>query len=85
MESMRVDCTTCPARDIHCDGCMVTALAQLPVIDRSTPRTGLELVLDPEDRACVDRFVSSGLLSPVGAQQVRVVSDPDARWQEQVG
>ena len=85
MEPMRVDCTTCPARNVHCDGCMVMALAQLPVIDRSTPPPGLQLVLDAEDRACLDRFVASGLLSPVGAQQARVVSEPDTRWQEQVG
>ena len=85
MESMRVDCTTCPGRGIHCNGCMVMALAQLPVIDRSTPPPGLQLVLDAEDRACVDRFVASGLLSPVGAQEVRAESDPDSRWQEQVG
>ncbi len=85
MEPMSVDCTTCPARDVHCDGCMVMAMARLPVIDREAAPQGLQLVLDAEDRACVDRFVACGLLSPTGGREVRVVSDPHTGWQEQVG
>lgn len=97
MDPITIDCTSCPVRGTHCGGCMVTALAGLtaaaPVVPRQEHPEGRHhvhegeddgmLALDGQDRAVVDRFVATGLLSPVGARQVRVVADP--AWRRRVG
>lgn len=82
MDLMTIQCRSCPVRGTHCDDCMVTALLQLPQA-RGEPGPH-DLPLDAEDRACVDRFVASGLLSAAGAWRVRAVAEHRA-WGRATG
>jgi hypothetical protein len=65
--AMIIDCHSCPVRDVHCDDCMVTALL--------SPQ-GVELPLDPTERAAVTRFVAAGLVSPQQAAGATARREP---------
>lgn len=46
---MKIDCTTCPVRDIACDDCVVTLLLAIPSVDHQLDEveaTALELLAD---------------------------------------
>ena len=73
---MIIDCQTCPVRDLHCDDCMVTALA--------APQ-GAELPLDVAERAAVSRFVGAGLVSAQAAAELTSHREPWARHASAVG
>lgn len=65
---MIIDCSTCPGRGRHCDGCMVTALVEPPVA---------ALPLDAAERAAVTMFVGAGLVTPVEARRLRARREPE--------
>jgi hypothetical protein len=65
--SMVVDCSACPARDVRCDDCMVTAMLSQPAAD---------LPLDAAERQAVTRLVSAGLVSPQAAAAARARATP---------
>ena len=73
---MIIDCQSCPVRDLHCDDCMVTALA--------APQ-GAELPLDVAERAAVSRFVSAGLVSVQTAAELAAHREPWGRHVSAVG
>lgn len=46
---MKIDCTSCPVRDIACDDCVVTLLLDIPTADHQLDEvetTALELLAD---------------------------------------
>ncbi len=68
---MLVDCQTCPARDVHCGDCMVTAML--------APE-GAELPLDSTERAAVEAFVQAGLVQSDEAAQLHARREPWGRF-----
>ena len=77
---MKVECATCPVQGVRCDGCVVTALAQLPVM-AAPPSVGLPL--DAAERRAVAEFVRAGLLDAHHARALRARSEPGS-WGERV-
>ncbi|MCE1177434.1 MAG: hypothetical protein LWW86_00130 [Micrococcales bacterium] len=73
--SLLVDCARCPARDIECDGCMVTALLDPPQVG---------LPLDNDERAAVALLVSAGLVSAETAAVARATADDERRFRRVV-
>jgi len=50
---MKIDCTTCPVRNIACDDCVVTLLLNIPSVDHQ---------LDEVETAALDLLADSGLV-----------------------
>ena len=73
---MIIDCQSCPVRDLHCDDCMVTALA--------APQAA-ELPLDVAERTAMSRFVSAGLVSAQTAAELTAHREPWASHVSAVG
>jgi hypothetical protein len=65
-----IDCATCPARELHCADCMVTALGRLP--EPGVP-------LDVDERTVVTTLVRAGMLSAEAAATVRARRVPGER------
>jgi hypothetical protein len=77
---MFVECATCPVRGLRCDGCVVTAMARLPIV--AAP-AGAGLPLDAAERKAVADFVRAGLLDAGYARSLRARSEPGS-WGQQV-
>lgn len=86
---MLIDCTGCPVRGTHCDGCMVTGLlATIPLGSARAPPLGAaegigpsEVGLDRRERAAVTALVSAGLVSAEVAAAARAVLEPSTLQQ----
>ncbi len=63
---MLMDCAGCPARERHCDDCIV------PVLFDARPG----LPLDADERRAVDVFVGAGLLDVREAVRLRALTEP---------
>ena len=50
---MKIDCTTCPVRNIACDDCVVTLLLNIPSVDHQ---------LDEVETAALDLLADSGFV-----------------------
>jgi hypothetical protein len=68
--SRTISCGTCPARGLHCDDCMVTALLQV-----ATPG-GERLPPDADERAALGELVRAGLVSAEEAAGAWVARAP---------
>ena len=73
---MYVDCQTCPARPVACDGCMMQVLFDVP--GRANPLVeGGEKVTEPNTRgdaeidAAIDVFVAAAMASSSAAVSAR--------------
>lgn len=55
---MRIDCDTCPVREVRCATCVVTVLQQGTASGHDDP----DLELDALERRAVGLFVSGGLI-----------------------
>lgn len=90
---MHIDCQTCPARDVRCADCVVTALLTIPpTIPLTFPlgsapaesgsRDGPEsagLVLDSRERRAVSVFLAAGLVSSHTAHTACAMRDEQVR------
>ena len=50
---MKIDCTTCPVRNIACDDCVVTLLLSIPTADHQ---------LDDVETSALELLADSGLV-----------------------
>ena len=73
---MLIDCQTCPARDVHCADCVVTALADIPV---GAPEPTRGLPLDRAGRRAVSVLLTAGLVTSEAAHAARAEVDDDLR------
>lgn len=82
---MIVECATCPVQGVRCDGCVVTALAGLPVVPVVTggpaDAAGSDgsdggLTLDAAERRAVEAFVRAGLIDGGYAGSLRARAEP---------
>ncbi len=78
---MILECSTCPVRGLRCEGCVVTALAAMPVA--GSP--GLGLALDGAEQRAVRAFVDAGLIERRYAGSLRARGQPEAWWSQVSG
>ena len=73
---MHVDCATCPARPIACDGCMMTVLFGAPNWEDAPVRGGAPVTAvggddDVELDLAIGVFESAAMITPEGARSAR--------------
>ncbi len=84
MDIRRIDCATCPVRDLRCEECIVPVLAGLPLhVSASDPDGREGLALSPAESATVARFVAAGLVAPDEAAGLR--AHPVRSWSAATG
>lgn len=81
---MHVDCATCPARPVACDGCMMTVLFGPPSWDDVPVRGGATVTAAPlDDDAELDLaigvFENAALITPAAARSARGAKVPRQR------
>ena len=72
---MMLECSTCPVRGRRCDGCVVTAMAAIPV-----PEAPAGLALDPAERRAVRAFADAGLIGRGYAGSLLAQGQPGDWW-----
>ena len=82
--SLTISCSTCPVRGGSCADCVVAAVLAAPPVARLPqpvpPQVDMafgaqvEMTLDLDERAAVDRFARAGLVSAGGATRARARS-----------
>lgn len=73
---MHVDCATCPARPVACDGCMMTVLFGGPNWDDAPVEGGASVTVqalddDAELDLAIDVFQSAAMVTSVAARSAR--------------
>ncbi len=80
---MLIDCAGCPVRGVHCDDCIVTALATISVgAPADSPAASTHshaMLLDAAEQRAVDLFVRAGLIGRDRAATLRAVRAPHPR------
>lgn len=73
---MRIDCQTCPARQMACDGCMMQFLFDPLTSEDAPPGTGVAMVsAGPVDAAellaAIDVFQAASMITTIDAASAR--------------
>ncbi|ETA05171.1 hypothetical protein BJF87_11190 [Gordonia sp. CNJ-863] len=73
---MHVDCATCPARPVACDGCMMTVLFGGPNWDDAPVEGGASVTVqalddDAELDLAIDVFQSAAMVTSAAARSAR--------------
>jgi len=80
---MLIDCAGCPVRRVHCDDCIVTVLATIPVgAPADSPAAWTHdhaMLLDVAEQRAVDLFVRAGLVGRDHAATLWAVRTPDPK------
>ncbi|WP_375485436.1 hypothetical protein [uncultured Jatrophihabitans sp.] len=73
---MRIDCTTCVARHIACDDCVVSVLLGGPPDALEAAPVGAALELDDAEQVALGSLAQAGLVPPL--RLVRALPDVQA-------